>query len=160
MKLKALTIENFRGFVKRTRIDFEPDITAFVGKNDVGKSTIMEALDAFFNGVIDRSDASVSGDNTSVCISCSFTDLPDRIIIDTTRGTDLGAEYLLNEDGCLEVEKVFDCGGAKPKAKEFAVAKHPAGDEFCDLLSLKIDKLKDRAKKLGVQLENVNQTVC
>ena len=48
MKLKRLILENFRGYYGRTEIDFD-DLTAFIGKNDVGKSTILEALDIFFN---------------------------------------------------------------------------------------------------------------
>ena len=48
MKLKRLILENFRGYYERTEIDFD-DLTAFIGKNNVGKSTILEALDVFFN---------------------------------------------------------------------------------------------------------------
>ena len=48
MKLQRLTLTNFRGYLGETTIDFD-DLTAFVGKNDVGKSTILEALDVFFN---------------------------------------------------------------------------------------------------------------
>ena len=48
MKIKRLAIKNFRGYHGETSIEFE-DLTAFVGKNDIGKSSIMEALDLFFN---------------------------------------------------------------------------------------------------------------
>ena len=42
MKIKRLTIKNFRGYRGETSIEFE-NLTAFVGKNDIGKSSIMEA---------------------------------------------------------------------------------------------------------------------
>ena len=46
MKLKKLVIKNFRGYKGEVPIDFE-DFIAFVGKNDIGKSTVLEALDIF-----------------------------------------------------------------------------------------------------------------
>lgn len=48
MRLIKFKIKNFRGYAKETSIDFD-DLTVFIGKNDVGKSTILEALDIFFN---------------------------------------------------------------------------------------------------------------
>ena len=48
MKLKRLYLENFRIYKNLVSIDFE-DITTFIGKNDAGKSTILEALEIFFN---------------------------------------------------------------------------------------------------------------
>lgn len=43
MQIKSVIIENFRGYQTRQTIAFD-QLTAFVGKNDVGKSTILEAL--------------------------------------------------------------------------------------------------------------------
>lgn len=48
MKIDKIILENFRGYKKRTEISFD-DLTVFIGKNDVGKSTILQALDIFFN---------------------------------------------------------------------------------------------------------------
>jgi predicted ATP-dependent endonuclease of OLD family len=48
MKVSQVKISNFRGYKDETTIDFN-DLTVFVGKNDVGKSTVLEALDVFFN---------------------------------------------------------------------------------------------------------------
>ena len=48
MKIKSLKIKNFRGYKGEVLIDFD-DFTAFVGKNDIGKSSVLEALDIFFN---------------------------------------------------------------------------------------------------------------
>ena len=63
MKIKNVAIKNFRGYSDEINSDFE-DLTAFVGKNDIGKSTILEALDMFFNdgkGVtkLDKADLNV-----------------------------------------------------------------------------------------------------
>ena len=48
MKLVKVYLKNFRGYVNYTEIDFD-NITTLVGENDIGKSTILEALDIFFN---------------------------------------------------------------------------------------------------------------
>ena len=41
-----MKIKNFRSYKDEITISFE-DLTAFVGKNDIGKSSILEALDIF-----------------------------------------------------------------------------------------------------------------
>lgn len=160
MKLQRITIENFRGFCNRTTIDIERDITAFVGGNDAGKSSVMDALDIFFNGGLEQGDVSVFASSKQVSISCVFGDLPNTVIIDSTRETTLVDEYLLNEENLLEIKKVFDCSPAKPKQiGTFAVAKHPDGEQFGSLLSMKLADLKKKAKELNVDLSSVNQTV-
>lgn len=55
MKLKELTIENFRAFAKET-IKFD-NYTSFVGANGSGKSTVLTALNVFF-----RNSASAATD--------------------------------------------------------------------------------------------------
>lgn len=112
MKIKNVAIKNFRGYSDEINSDFE-DLTAFVGKNDIGKSTILEALDIFFNdgkGVtkLDKADLNVESkarQETDISIRVCFTDLPEKIVIDATNETSLSAEYLLNSDGLLEVVK-------------------------------------------------------
>lgn len=53
MILKKVTIRNYRCYSISTTIDIG-NLTCIIGKNDVGKSTIMEALDAFFNDAISK----------------------------------------------------------------------------------------------------------
>src|SRR2546422_961391 len=66
MKLVRLRIRNFRCYKDEIAVDFD-DMTAFIGKNDVGKSTVTDALDIFLNdGAPDKNDASKSGDAKDV----------------------------------------------------------------------------------------------
>ena len=44
MRLKALTLQGFKTFVRRTQLDFEPGLTAIVGPNGSGKSNLADAL--------------------------------------------------------------------------------------------------------------------
>jgi len=112
MKIKTLKIENFRGYKNQVSIDFS-DFTAIVGRNDIGKSTIMEALDIFFHdgkGLIklDKGDINnTEKDNLDVVISASFIDLPQSVVIDETYQTTLKEEFLLNSNGELEIIKRF-----------------------------------------------------
>ena len=46
--INSVLLKNFRGYKNETVIPFE-SMTVFVGRNDIGKSTVLEALDIFFN---------------------------------------------------------------------------------------------------------------
>lgn len=146
MKIKSLRINNFRGYRGETTINFE-ELTAFVGKNDMGKSSILEALDIFFNdgkGVIkiDKDDVNVGARENQeheICIAICFSELPERIVIDATNETTLSSEFLLNSDGHLEIIKKYPNGGS---AKVFIRANHPTNPECADLLLKKDTELR------------------
>jgi len=159
MKLKSLILENFRTYKERKRIDFNEGVTAFIGKNDVGKSTILEALEIFFNNnliKIATDDPNVYVDNKIVTIGCVFTELPKEIVLDATAVTSLDEEYLLNGDGDLEIIKEFNCSLKTPKEAVFAIALHPTAEKVNDLLSLKQKELKDRLKTLGINDKQID----
>lgn len=158
MRLLALGIENFRSYKEHVSIDVG-NFTALIGKNDVGKSTILEALEIFFNHQLvklDQHDPCVHGDTKTVEISCVFDDLPDRLTIDAKSVTNLVDEHLINADGYLEIVKRFDCRTKTPKEEIFARALHPTRDAVADLLKLKNAELKARAKEQAVDLAGVD----
>jgi len=160
MKLKRLRLRNFRCFKEEISIDFE-NITALVGKNDAGKSTLMDALDIFLNGIDpDKDDASKNGDPRDLTIICEFTELPDEVILDDANPTKLSTEFLLNAEERLEIHKFYSGELQKPKCKSIqAHVIHPTIDGAKDLLQLKNSDLKKRAQELGIDLEGVNQRV-
>ncbi len=161
MKIDSIKIKNFRGYKDETKIELN-DLTVFVGKNDIGKSTILEALDIFFNdgkGVIklDKTDVNVRGkkeEDLDIEISVCFSELPEKIIIDSTVETSLQDEFMLNADGQLEVIKRYKNGGA---AKVFIKAKHPTNGKCAELLLKKNSDLKKIIKSENIECEN--QTV-
>jgi predicted ATP-dependent endonuclease of OLD family len=146
MKIKTIKIKNFRSYKDEVEIEFG-NLTAFVGKNDIGKSTVLEALDIFFNegkGVvkIDKDDVnkqSLAEGDTETVISVCFEELPDSIVIDSTNETTLQSEYLLNSSGQLEIVKRYSNGG---KEKVFVSAHHPTGTNCNDLLLKKNTELQ------------------
>lgn len=160
MKIKKLILKNFRIFKEITTIDFD-NLTAFIGKNDIGKSTILEVLEIFFNDKdarikIDKDDLSKGADSSEILIGVVFEDLPKELIIDTTVETNLKEEYLLNKDGNLEIHKIYSNG----KLKETSIlANHPNNPNLKDLLSLKISELKTRAQDLSIDLSEEDKRV-
>lgn len=159
MKLKRVIIKNFRSYREEVQISVD-NFTAFIGRNDVGKSTILEALEIFFNNnivKIEQSDACVYNTDKQVVIGCVFSDLPDQVVLDSQTPTNLAQEYLLNSKGELEIQKIYDCSIKNPKEKVYALAYHPKEDDVRDLIKLKIADLKALAKKIGIDLSSIDQ---
>jgi len=154
MKIKEVSIQNFRSY--KEKISFSLDnLTVLVGKNDIGKSTILEALDIFFNDKlatvkIDREDinkqALQEGNNETI-ISVIFENLPETIIIDDTVSTNFKKEFLLNKDNNLEIIKKFS-NAAAPKI--FINAYHPTNPLCSDLLLKKHKNLNTIIKDLDI----------
>ena len=146
MFLREVILKNFRGYKNEHRIPID-QLTAFIGKNDAGKSSIFDALAVFFDhplGKIDASDICVhAGANGELRIGCVFSDFPDSITIDASSVTTLADEYLLNVGGALEIHKVYEFSdGTLKKPKVFAIATHPTANGFDGLLSKKNAELK------------------
>lgn len=160
MKLKSLTVANFRCYKAPTTVSFD-DMTTLVGRNDSGKSSLLDALEAFFNEkALDKNDAAKGGNAKAVTITCSFTDVPSRLVLDETAETTLADEGLLTAAGELEITKIYNCSVDKPKPPSIRVhAVHPTGESVRDLLTLKIDELKDRAAEVGVDMAGINKSV-
>jgi len=151
MKIKKLILENFRGYKAKTEFSFERDITTIIGENDVGKSTILEAMDIFFNdgqanNKISKDDISKGQERSKVRIGLVFTDLPGEVVVDAQFPTTLQDEFLLNQDGDLEVHKFY---GASGLAEVKLICQHPKNEKLKDLLSLVIEKLKEKAEGLS-----------
>lgn len=152
MKIKSLILENFRSYRDKTVIPFS-QLTGFIGRNDAGKSTILESLDIFFEGgvaKIEPADASKGGNARNVRIGIVFDDLPDQLILDSNALTTLQAEHLLNADGDLEVHKVFNCTTQTPKPVISAYAVHPTAPDAADILQKNQRELRKIVDDRGI----------
>lgn len=159
MKITSMKLNNFRGYNREIDIKFN-DLTAIVGKNDIGKSTILEALDIFFNDSkgavkLDKNDVNkfnLEEGNAETTIGVCFGDLPQRVVIDASVETDLESEFLLNARGELEVIKKYKNGGS---AKIYIKAQHPSNPECADLLLKKNQDLKRVIADKGIECHNL-----
>ena len=158
MKIKSIRIKNFRSYKDETVVPLE-NLTAFVGKNDVGKSSVLEALDIFFNDSdgavkIDKGDVNVecrAAEDCNTEITVSFCELPPSVLIDDTTTTTLANEYLLDSEGLLTIKKVYK-NAAKPSI--YIIANHPTNPECNNLLQKKQADLTRMVNTLGVECEN------
>jgi predicted ATP-dependent endonuclease of OLD family len=158
MKISQVKISNFRGYKDEISINFE-ELTVFVGKNDIGKSTVLEALDVFFNegkGVVklDKEDMNKQGltdGNNDICIAVVFEDLPTSLVIDSTNETTLQDEYLLNSQGKLEIVKIYPNAG---KEKVSVKANHPTNPGCSGLLLKKQKELQEIIKKDSIACDD------
>lgn len=153
MKIKSIYLENFRGYKQKVTIDFQ-SLTAFVGKNDIGKSTILEALDIFFNEgkniiKIEKDDVSIHGSSEIFSIGVCFENFPEEIVVDTSVKTTLKDEFLLNKQNQLEIKKEFKNG---KKIATYIMANYPTSPELEDIHQKSIADLKKilTEKKLEV----------
>ncbi len=156
MILKKLILKNFRGYKNET-ININKDMNVIIGKNDVGKSTILEALDIFFNPTkakIDINDYCVyaDGEDKVMSISCCFKVEDDSIVIDSTNITSCKDEFILNKDGLLEIKQQWDCSKGKLTASSLStymvcdyptLYEKPLLLEKINALQKKYDKYKD-----------------
>jgi putative ATP-dependent endonuclease of the OLD family len=154
MFLREVVLQNFRGYKNQHRIQID-QLTAFIGKNDAGKSSIFDALAVFFDhplGKIDSSDICVhAGTNGELRIGCVFSDFPGSITIDASSVTTLADEHLLNVGGALEIHKVYEFSdGTLKKPKVFAIANHPTANGFDGLLSKKNAELKKAGEAANI----------
>ncbi|WP_256575239.1 MULTISPECIES: ATP-binding protein [unclassified Pseudomonas] len=154
MRLEAISVVNFRCYREEVRVEFD-DLTTFVGRNDIGKSTILEALEIFFNGdlvFMEQGDAHVHNPDKTVSITCEFSELPSTLTLDAGAETSLASEYLLAQDGRLKIRKTFDCKSKKPSAEVLVIANHPSAASCSNLLELKEKELQKIVKDQGIEV--------
>lgn len=135
-------------------------LAVFVGKNDIGKNSILEALDIFFNGskanekisIDDLNIDAKNNDNKEILVGVEFSELPKNLVIDSSYNTRLEDEYLLNENGNLEILKVYE--GDTLKESVFIRAKHPNNELCSNLLAKKNSELKKIVEQNGIPCQN------
>lgn len=154
MKLREIVLQNFRGYYNETRIAID-NLTALIGQNDVGKSTILAALDIFFNqSKIESDDKNIFHLDEETVIGCVFDELPETIVLEEVE-TSFSAEYLLNKDGHLEIHKRYPSSG---KQTIWIYAEHPSNEGFNDLLLKKNNELKAKIRNAHLE-EQANLTI-
>lgn len=88
MKIRTIGIKGFRGYSSPIQVEVS-DLLVLVGKNDIGKSTMLEALDIFFNDgkgsvKLDKEDmnkANLAAGDDCIEFSVEFEELPASIVI-------------------------------------------------------------------------------
>lgn len=167
MKIRKLILKNFRGHIDSV-IDFDPSFNAIIGRNDVGKSSILDALDIFLEGgtvKMDILDCSVHADKKEVTIGLVIeTERSREYLLDEKVKVTLEQESLLNGEGFLEIHKVWDCSAKSITAKSMSIYLNAFYfSEFKDdpIICKKNADLKKLLKERGLQCadEKVNSYI-
>ena len=162
MLLKKLKLHNFRGY-EDIEVNFDDNFSVLIGKNDVGKSTILEALEIFFNSEqvkLDTNDLYIKHkpDDSNIIISCEFFVGNDEVILDSSVSTRLSDEFLFNSAGLLEIRCESEAG---KKPRYYINAFYPKAYKV-PLVQMKISDLKkelDKVKDCVVNYELINKTI-
>lgn len=153
MKLVNVIINNYKGIQNETLIKFR-EFCCIVGKNDVGKSTILKALDAFLNDHAPSfEDKNIYNDSTIIEIELQFDCCDTETIIDESIPVTFAEEELINADGKLCLKKVWDVGQKNIKPKIYILRKTYETDDFA-LLSE--SSLMSLCKKYGIETQKGN----
>lgn len=166
MRLKSIKLTNFRGYRDTTVIPFDEAMTGIVGRNDFGKSTILEALAIFFEAdgaKADKNDINcfaLAEGETLFEITCEFDELPTRLVLDENVETTLAQEYLLSESGAFEVVKIFKATNTGKPDKTIIKCMHPAVEPLSTLLSQKMVDLKKLGKQLNIEANVADQRIA
>lgn len=103
MRLVQVKVCNFRCFKDETTVDMD-NLVVFIGRNDSGKSSLLDAMNIFLNdSVPEQDDLCVQASDQKVSITCVFDELPTQLVIDEQYPTNLADEYILNQNGRLEI---------------------------------------------------------
>ena len=158
MRVTGLKLKNFRSYRDEVSMSID-DLTVFVGRNDAGKSTLLEALDIFFNDKDacvkiepdDLNKEAEENEDYEISISVTFSDLPNEVDIDAGNKTTLESEYLVNASGELEVKKVYKNGKTD---SVFLVANHPTSELSRELMQQKQSVLKKVITDNSIECSN------
>ena len=157
MKLRKLILENFRGY-KNLEVPLNENLNVIIGKNDIGKSTILEALEIFFNNnnsvKIEIQDLNVWATKKEITIGITLeVDKTKDYLIDSENKTNLEDEFLLNKNGELQILKVWDCSKSltAKSLSTYLVANYPTAFDANPLVTVKITDLKKIVKEKEIE---------
>lgn len=167
MKLAEIEIENFKGIGDPIKIKID-NIVALIGNNNVGKTTILSAYEAFADGTTILKQEDFFNEDTTKLPTIKGT------FIDVTTGNRIGKEWIHDDEesgykNCIKVKFVWEEVGKKrvkysysPNEKQY-VDKSIGGFDSI-LMSkipqpIKISPLEDPLKQQNSILQIINETI-
>ncbi len=145
MLIEKIVIKNFRGY-KFAELSDLSEINAFVGKNDSGKSTILEAIAVFLklNYKTSKEDFHLQYPD-EMYIQHNFTEFPKTLNINDIE-CDITKIGYIHSDGSLKIRRQFNDIGDKGK---FSIITSDFNEsKFQNLISKKERELNDLLDEL------------
>lgn len=160
MRIHDITIRNYRPFkvLEKTALG---QLTTLVGKNDAGKSSILRAIQLFFEDkprieIEDIHDG--ANPNEDMVIEIAFTDLPATIQIEEDVETTLQEEMLLDQNGKLRVRKAYPRSDLT-KVKISFITWDFQDDFFAGLANLKEGELNKKCSEKGIDVTKAGRGI-
>jgi len=160
MRIHSITVNNYRPFkvLEDVRLG---QLTTMVGKNDTGKSSILRAIQLFFEKKpkIDPSDVhDNAAPNEDVMIEIVFTSFPEKIEIEEGIETTLRDEMLLDENEYLRIRKTYP----RDKLTNFGmslITQDFQDDFFGGLANLKETELNKRCREADIDVTKAGRGI-
>ncbi|MGR3174439.1 MAG: AAA family ATPase [Candidatus Scalindua sp.] len=144
MILSHIHIDNLYGISEKVDIPIK-SFNVMVGRNDVGKSIILKALDLFLNNKSPSTDVSNLGtQNSIVTIDLIFNPDDREIVIDEAIPTTFKDEELLDENDKLRIRREWDVSKSKLAPNTSIYRKKYVDDDFMLLPEGKLIKLCEK----------------
>ena len=157
MRLLAFRIKNFRSILDTDWQNLSPDnVTCLIGQNESGKTSVLEALEVFYSGIISedvlRSDLSLPE------ISCRFT-IPQGWLLKVTENPGTELKELISGLTQLELTRKWIADLSSEITVSGKISQYL--DSLEDAWRLYLEdvkvKLQDELKKLNKKESNLNE---
>jgi len=160
MRIHDITIRNYRPFkvLEKTTLG---QLATLVGKNDAGKSSILRAIQLFFEDKpkIEIEDVHDGGNpNEDMVIEIAFTDFPATIHIEEDVETTLKEEMLLDQNGKLRVRKTYPRSDLT-KVKISLITLDFQDGFFAGLANLKEGELNKKCNEKGIDVTKARRGI-
>jgi len=160
MRIHSITVKNYRPFkvLEDVRLG---QLATIVGKNDTGKSSILRAVQLFFEKKpkIDPSDVHDNALlNEDVMIEIAFTSLPEKIEIEEGIETTFRDEMLLDQNGHLRIRKTYP----RDKLTNFEISlitQDFQNDLFAGLANLKEKELNKKCEETDIDVTKAGRGI-
>lgn len=154
MKIYDIEIHNFRGIHKLTQLKCG-DINTIVGKNDSGKSTIIRALDAFFNRKFTKDDIFAGKDKdelTEIIIRFEPSISLPSLALDIEGKLNIKKQFYFDKANRIKVDTFYTCNDIDhPRIGNLFGVKEDVLNSFLS------DELKVAVKKSGRTITNISK---
>jgi len=151
MQLVAFRIQNFRSIIDTGRHQLAHDnITSLIGQNESGKTSILEALKAFHDGILieDMLRSNLSLPEVTCKFSFNFTDVENRI---NKRKLNPEVRKLISTLEFISLTRVW---------VDDMDSHMEMGDELQEIFNERSDHLRERELKVMENLEHLNRDIA
>ena len=155
MILKKISIQNYRGIKEEQTILFD-NFNCIVGQNDAGKSTILKALDCFFNEKKPSpSDLNVNANSNIITIEIYLDFENKKLTLNEEILTSLEEEEITNEDNLVVIRKQWTINNENTSTPKSAIKRKIYNNDF-DFITKNETQLIAKCREYDIDTSKAN----